>query len=301
MTERVVFTSSSAQTRLEQQKQGTPGAAPKVTPPAANRPQNTNSPAQAKPAPAPAAKPNPTPANNPQAEQKRQEAQARQEQRRQEEEKRKAEDQKRQAEQKKRQEEEQKRQTDQKRQVDQKQQAQKRQDDEKRRQEQQLIQELEDKKAAELELAEAILAETDEICLNTENVLIDIGEVENALKLTLAEIEKEREQINLLEQQRADIEGLINIKQTQAAAKEHHHQQVEEDLGVEIETNPEQSNAEAVSDMRNVQAGQKDFRHLLKKTGPGSGTTTTAAAPPPEKKSTELDQKDFRNLLKKRN
>jgi len=287
MTERVVFTSSSAQTRLEQQKQGTPtGAAAKVTP-AANRPQNTNSPAQAKPAPAPAAKPNPTPANNPQAaEQKKQEEQKRQEQRRQEEEKRKAEEQKRQAEQKKRQEEEQKKQADQKRQVDQKQQAQKRQDDEKRKQEQQLIQELENKKAAELELAEAILAETDEICLNTENVLIDIGEVENALKLTEAEIEKEKEQINLLEQQRADIEGLINIKQTQAAAKEHHHQQVEEDKGVEIETNPEQSNAEAVSDMRNVQAGQKDFRHLLKKTGPGSGTTTAAAAaPPPEKKS----------------
>jgi len=300
MTERVVFTSSSAQTRLEQQKQGTPGAAAKVTP-AANRPQNTNSPAQAKPAPAPAAKPNPTPANNPQAaEQKKQEEQKRQEQRRQEEEKRKAEEQKRQAEQKKRQEEEQKKQADQKRQGDQKQQAQKRQDDEKRKQEQQLIQELEDKKAAEIELAEAILAETDEICLNTENVLIDIGEVENALKLTEAEIEKEKEQINLLEQQRADIEGLINIKQTQAAAKEHHHQQVEEDKGIEIETNPEQSNAEAVSDMRNAQAGQKDFRHLLKKTGPGSGTTT-AAAPPPEKKSTDLDQKDFRNLLKKRN
>jgi hypothetical protein len=123
-------------------------------------------------------------------------------------------------------------------------------------------------------------------------------EVENALKQTLAEIEEEKEQINLLDQQRVDIEGLISIKKTQAASKEHHHH-VEEDKGIEIETNPEQSNAEAVSDMRNQQAGQKDFRHLLKKTGGGGGGSTASSAPP--EKKIELDQKDFRNILKKKN
>jgi cell division septation protein DedD len=66
MTERVVFTTSTTPTSQQQK----PQPAAKVNRP----PQNTNSPAAAKPNPTPAAKPNPTPAANPQAaEQKRQE------------------------------------------------------------------------------------------------------------------------------------------------------------------------------------------------------------------------------------
>jgi len=176
----------------------------------------------------------------------------------------------------------------------------KRQAEEKNRQ---IIEEYEQKKEAELRIANSILSQVEDISIITEENLENIGKLEATLTKTQTQISTEEKEISELKNLRDEL--LVQIEEAKSRQHLQQHHNITSTVVEEVytkdlstENDPATSTADAVAEKRDQNTDQKDFRHLLKKKGPA-----TAAPPPAEKPptTTDRDQKDFRNVLKKRN